>query len=85
MSRSEAIGNGKAIAFGVDTMIEPGTIHTYVQVWDTSEEAEPCNEGPEGFNNILVEEHDIPEERVVALALQHGIPLEVTRVWKAFD
>ena len=85
ITRVEVVGEGKAIAFGVDKALEPGEHHTFVQVWDTSEEEDPCNEGDGGFNNILVSEWDVAEERVVALAQQHGIPLEPTSVWEAFD
>jgi hypothetical protein len=85
MSRVQVDGDGKSMAFGVDSMLEPGATHTFVQVWDTSEEPDPCNEGEGGFNNILVAEQDVQEERVVALARQHNIPLEPTKVWETFD
>ncbi len=85
MSRVEKFGEDKAMAFGVDFGFQPGTPCSFVQVWDTTEDEKPCNEGDEGFNNVLVNEWDVPEERVVALAREHNIPLDPCNVWEAFD
>jgi len=85
MSRVEVSGERRAMAFGVDARMEPGSSHTFVQVWDTAEEESPCNEGEGGFNNILVSEQDVSEERVVELARQYEIPLNPTQVWATFD
>lgn len=84
-TRVEQSAGTRVIAFGVDTMLKPGETHTFVQVWDTSEERQPCNEGPEGFNNMLVSEWDISEERVVEPARQYGIPVKNIEIWEAFD
>lgn len=85
MSRIERTHGNKSIAFGVDNTLQPGVPRTFVQVWDTSEDEEPCNEGPDGFNNLLVDEWDVPEERVIKLARIHGIPLDPQEVYGTFD
>jgi hypothetical protein len=85
MRRVERVFGTKALAFGVDVNLEPGKTHTFVTVWDTSEFDEPCDEGEGGFNNILVSEWDVPEERVIALARQFGIPLHKVEVYETFE
>ena len=85
MSRVEKAAGNRSMAFGVDFAKQPGTPHSFVQVWDNSEEESPCNEGEDGFNNILIDEWDIQEERVVELAQQHSIPIDPTEVWETFD
>ncbi len=82
MSRETRSNETHAIAFGVDV---PLGNRTFVKVWALKDFDQPCNEGPQGFNNILEDEWDVSEERVVALAKKYNIPLEPIEVWKLFD
>ena len=85
MSRLEIDNDHKVIAFGVDNMLEPGTPHTFVQVWDSTELDEPCDEGEGGFCNILVSEWDVSEERVIQLAREHALSVDLHEIYRVFD
>lgn len=85
MSRVVKSSGNISLAFGVDFGLEPGTARSFVQIWNNAEEKQPCNEGEEGFNNILVNEWDISQERVLELARQYQIPLTEQEVFKVLD
>lgn len=85
MSRSEVSNGQMSITFGVDDAMEPGTSHTFVQVWDSTEFDQPCDEGKGGFCNILVSEQDVDEGRVIQLAKEHSLPLDPVEVYRVFD
>jgi hypothetical protein len=75
------------LAIGVDSFLVPGDASpkVFLQIWDTSEEAQPCNEGEGGFNNILVDETDIDPDRVAKVIKEHGFSVPPVELFEVFD
>ncbi len=75
------------LAVGVDQFLVPGDTspRVFLQVWSTSEEEQPCNEGDGGFNNIIVDEKDVDADRVVSVIRQHGFVVPPVDLIEIFD
>ena len=85
MSRVEKSFGGISFAYGVDINKGPGSSVSFVQVWDNTEETQPCNEGPDGFNNILEYIEDVDADMVVRVANRYNIPILFADAYQVLD
>jgi hypothetical protein len=65
------------LALGLDSFLVPGKSgpKSFLTIWDTSEDEQPCNEGEGGFNNILVSR----------IAKNHGFTVTGPEIYDIFE
>ena len=75
------------LALGLDPFLVPGQPgpKSFLTIWDTSEDDDPCDEGEDGFKNILIKRVDIDPDSALRLARHHGFIVTGSEIYDIFN